>query len=195
MQVKNELKEAQELIKELGGKVNDSDNILNGLKGNIEQINLTVEEQEDLGIARTRHIKGYALSDKQLATVYFNFIEAIDTYLKFRHRGEFIVALEDLETCVNIMQETLEKLRTAQGTFKKELLDKFEYESFVSIRPTIKARIDDWKKLPEYRLLPSRFEFLEAIEAKRKEIMDKVSIIYNEVHDVENTQQENEQIS
>lgn len=191
MQVRNELKDAQNLIEELEGKVNDSDNILNGLKGNIEQINLTVEEQEALGIARTRHIKGYALSDKQLTTAYFNFIEAIDTYLRFRHRGEFTVTLEDLNVCVNQMNTSLEKLKVCTDTeHKNELLEKFECEMIPSRNINIKARIDSWKTLPEYGLLLIRFEYLETIETERKRIVTKVLEIYNTMQTEENEPQE-----
>lgn len=180
--LKDKLKETRTITKELKSKVARSEEITQELKEKLEQVNKTIENQEEISVARLKHAKAYALSPTQLLSTFFLFSQAIDVYIKLNKVGEFILTIDDIHTCVNQMKNSLEELKiTTESDIKKELINKFELDNLSFVNPTVEGYISSWQAGRFNELYSSRVRLLLELDIKRKEILEEVIVINSQI--------------
>lgn len=180
--LKDRLKETRTITKELKSKVARSEEITQELKEKLEQVNKTIENQEEISVARLKHAKAYALSPTQLLSTFFLFSQAIDVYIKLNKVGEFLLTKDDINICVNQMEITLSDLKSLTNQeLKKKLINKFELDNLSFVNPTVEEYIKSWQAGRFNELYPSRIGLLLELNTKRKEILEEVIEINRQI--------------
>jgi hypothetical protein len=173
MQVRSELKEAQELIKKLEGKLSKVNSTIDEQNKKLEDDKGRRQKQNELVFARMQQTKGYAFGYIQILSTYYYFIEALTIFLKHEATADHITVMNDLSACILNMDAIIENSNKAISNnleVNLEYILKINYDNLtVKLLDDPKdSPIEKLKKLPNYIIVKNK---IEKYEAERKRIV------------------------
>ncbi len=173
MQVRSELKEAQDLIKKLEGKLSKVNSTIDEQNKELEDEKGRRQKQNELIFARMQQTKGYAFGYMQILSAYYYFIEALTIFLKHEATADHITVLKDLSVCVLNMDTIIKNSNEAISNNQEadlEFIRKINYNNLTVklLDDPKESPIEKLKMLPNYIIVKDK---IEKYEAERKRIV------------------------